>query len=162
MDSVAYLPDGGRVVVEGEAQDIARRVREGDPTKGWAGDPDMRVFVVPYEGVRSGEVRFMFEFWTLDAHRNPYLALASETCGPEVIDRLILGDTTRRDVIGDALRRQAKFEAEQKLALGERHEEMADRLAFALLRENAAHFGGKGGLIPVTDRPNRATRRGRR
>lgn len=152
MDAVAFMPDGGHLLVEGEAQDIVRRVREGDPTKGWEGDPNMRVVLQPYEGVRSHEVVYLFEFWTTDAHGELYLAMQSPTCGPEVIERLVAGDTTKRDVIGEAMERQRKAQAEQKRTLMERLDECADKLAFALQGDNAAHFGGKGRLIPVRGR----------
>jgi len=152
MDAVAFLPDGGKVLVEGEAQDVVRRVREGDPTKGWEGDPTMRVVLQPYEGLRSGEVVYLFEVWGVDAHGEPYLAMQSPTCGPELIERLVAGDTTRRDVIGEAIERQRKREAEKKRTLMERMDECADKLGFALQGENAAHFGGKGRLIPVQGR----------
>ena len=149
MDSVAFLPDGSKVVATGEAQDIVRRVRDGDPTKGWEGDPSMRVFVQPYEGQISGEVRYFFEVWGIDAHGEPYLACTSETCGPELIEKLVAGDTRKRDPFAAIRERMEKAEKDRKQALSEHHEEMADRLAFALQTENAAHFGGKGRLMPV-------------
>lgn len=149
MDSVAFLPDGSQVIAEGEAQDIVRRVREGDPTKGWEGDATMRVFVQPYEGQISGQVRYLFEVWGLDAHREPYLACVSETCGPELIEKLVAGDTRKRDVFGSIMARQAKYEADKAAERSEFHGEIADRLGFALQSDNAAHFGGKGRLMPV-------------
>jgi DUF917 family protein len=152
VDAVAFMPDGGKVLVEGEAQDIVRRVREGDPTKGWQGDPNMRVVLQPYEGLRSNQVTYLFEFWTTDAHGDLYLAMQSPTCGPEVIERLVAGDTTRRDVIGEAIERQRKAQADAKKTLLERLDECADKLGFALQGDNAAHFGGKGRLIPVQGR----------
>lgn len=150
MDSVAFLPDGTQVIAEGEAQDIVRRVRDGDPTKGWEGDPTMRVFAQPYQGSISGEVRYFFEVWGLDAHNEPYLACVSETCGPELVEKLVAGDTRKRDVFGDIMARQAKYEADKAAERSEFHGEMAERLGFALLSDNAAHFGGKGRHMPVT------------
>lgn len=161
LDAIAHLPDGGQVLVTGEAQDIVRRVREGDPTKGWEGDSSMRVTVSPYEGQFSGEVRWLFEVWAVDNHGEPYLCVQSETCGPELIEKLVRADTRRRDVIAEAMAAQDKAQADRKAAMAERHEDIADRLAFALQGDNAAHFGGKGRLHPVKvlPRPNRAERR---
>ena len=149
VDAVAYLPDGGRLVVEGEAQDVVRRVREGDPTKGWEGDPTLRVVLQPYEGLRSHEIRYLFEVWGVDNHGEPYCLIQSETCGPELIEKLVHADTRRRDVIGEAIAAQERAQAEKRKTLGEKFDEVADKLAFALQGENAAHFGGKGRLMPV-------------
>lgn len=153
MDSFSFLPDGGHVVVEGECQDIVRRIRDGDPTKGWEGDPSMRVFVSPYESLTDGHVEYHFEVWGIDRHGEPYLAVSHPTGGPELIDKLIRSDTRRRDVIADAMKAQEALDAEKRRKMGEVHEEMADKLAFALQGENAGHFGGKGRLITIPSKP---------
>ncbi len=153
MDSFSFLPDGGHVIVEGECQDIVQRIRNGDPAKGWEGDPSMRVFVSPYESLGDGHIEYHFEVWGVDAQGEPYLAVSNPTGGPELIDKLLRADTRRRDVFAEAMKAQEKIEADRKAALGEVHEEMADRLAFALMGDNPAEFGGKGRLITIPDRP---------
>lgn len=152
LDSFAALPDGGQVLVEGEAQDVVRRIKEGDPTKGWEGDPTMHVVVQPYEGVRYGKIKYMFEVIGYDAENKPYIAVTSDTCGPELIDLLIRADTRRRDVIAELMKAQEQAEAAKRAARSELHEDMADRLGFALQSENAAHLGGKGRLHRITDK----------
>lgn len=164
LDQWATMPDGSKVLVEGEAQDIVGRIKNGDPSKGWEGDRSMRVFVVEQDGyVVNGKTpgdmrpasRCVFEVWGIDRTGEPYLAIESETCGPELIDKLIRADTRRRDVVEDAIKAQERAQADILQKQQEHHEEMADRMAFALQSDNAAHFGGKGRLITVNDSKDR-------
>lgn len=162
VDQWATMPDGGKVLVEGEAQDIVGRIKNGDPSKGWEGDPSMRVFVVEQEGYivngkKPGEMRpgmrCIFEVWGIDRHGEPYLAIESETCGPELIDKLLRADTRRRDVVEEAIKAQEQMQADIARAQQEHNEELADRMAFALQGDNAAHLGGKGRLITIDNKP---------
>lgn len=44
IDHAEYLPDGRALWVAPEVQDIQRRLREGDPSLGWEGDPRLALY----------------------------------------------------------------------------------------------------------------------
>lgn len=136
VDQLVALPDGSQALVTGEAQDIASRVKHGDPTLGWEGDPDMTVCVAPYLNTKTGRVELIFEVWAIDAERKPYVAITSPTCGPELIRRLVHSDVRRRDVVGEAIKANERKERAEAADRSARHEEMADKLHLALVKEN--------------------------
>jgi hypothetical protein len=137
LDELWQLPDGTQMLVEGEAQDIVRRLREGDPGLGWEGDREMRVFVVEVVGVQTRSLRHRFEAWTLDEQREPYCA-ATAWEPLELIHQLHRNDTRRRDVVEEALKKAKDAERAQQAEASDRNEELADKLHFALVKENTA------------------------
>jgi hypothetical protein len=136
LDQLVALPDGSKALVTGEAQDIASRVKHGDPTLGWEGDPDMTVCVAPYRNRLTGHVAMLFEVWAIDAHRQPYVAVTSDTCGPELIRQLVRADVRKRDVVAEAIKANERRERSEAADRSARHEEMADKLHLALVKEN--------------------------
>lgn len=136
LDQLVALPDGTQALVTGEAQDIAARVKHGDPTLGWEGDPDMTVCVAPYQHLATGRVVYKFEVWAIDAHHQPYVAVTSDTCGPELIRQLVHADTRRRNVVEETIKANQRRDAAEAADRSAQHEEMADKLHHALVKEN--------------------------
>lgn len=130
-----YLPRGSSLPsVEGAAADLERRVQQGDPTLGWEGDPSMRVVIV--EGVISGRKAVRWEVWAPDPQtREPFCVASSMTLGPELIRKIVAADTRRRDVVGEFIAKERKRVLDERKAMSERHEEVADKMHHALRKD---------------------------
>jgi hypothetical protein len=134
LDRTHTLPDGTNLVVEGDVHDIARRLHEGDPTLGWAGDPNLLLFL----NVATG----MFEVWAPDAHLEPYLAVAHPRCDASLIRRLVDADNRRETAYDRVVAANAKAEADAAQVRADHQEEVADRLHHALRKDLGHHVGG--------------------
>lgn len=118
------------------------RIREGDPDRGWRGDPDLDG---PFEGIPcdhspSGECLAVVR--GVDAHGTPYTAASvhrAVTPGWEdaLVDKLRDGDW-RQGARAIVDRTVAEWEARERAREADRRErtgELADRLAGALYDE---------------------------
>lgn len=152
LDQAVHTLDGTSIVATGDVVDIGRRLREGDPTCGWPGDPSMGLFVDMEEQVTDAEGRPVwppmanpyfgwFEVWGIDAHREPYMIGRYPTCTQEILKRMAERHWSRGNaadrVIAEAQRRDAEAREERR----ERNEEMLDRMHFGLMRDNGSHYG---------------------
>ena len=120
--------DGRRLWRDGSVEDIVRRIQQGDPTKGWEGDPRLEIY---YDAPRR-----RWELWRLE-HDNQYRrVLFSDPGAPldaSVIDFLIKHDRNRgydvhKEVltVNQGVRNRRSKDYQDWL-----HNEMAPRIAHA-------------------------------
>lgn len=118
--------------VSSDVLEIGRQVREGGGL--WRGDETMSLCF--------NEAAGQFEVWGLDAQREPYLACVSDTCDGRLLDKLAAGDWQTLDVFALIKSAGAEARARREAAEGDRIEELADRLAFAVRRDVGHLHGG--------------------
>jgi hypothetical protein len=128
-----HLPDGS-ISYEEARPDIGERIRDGDATLGWLGDPLLTLVCTPT--FESGGVP-RWEVWRKHPEGEP--SLVASKVGTLEADQLIrmlaAHDTRTHDVVGELLaRNDARTEA-SKAAFREGNEERADKLAWALGRD---------------------------
>ena len=100
--------DGRRIWRDGGVEDIVRRIQQGDPTKGWEGDPRLEVYFEPALN--------RWELWRLESDGQYRLTMASKPGVPldiDVIDYLVAHDRNRGfdihrviHVVNDGIRRR--------------------------------------------------------
>lgn len=135
LDTVAFLPTEGRVVVEGDVLEVERRLREGDDLIGWEGDENMRLMV----DLETG----LYDVWTLGPDRTPVLAVAERPyCDQRLIEDVIRADTRRFDVAARVIKRNEEVAAGDRAARAEQNAELADKLQSALMKDLGHHYGG--------------------
>ena len=82
--------DGRRIWRDGSTEDIVRRIQNGDPTKGWEGDPRLEVYFDPK--------RKRWELWRLE-HDGQYRPVIYSDPGAildlTIIDFLVSHDRNR-------------------------------------------------------------------
>lgn len=82
--------DGRRIWRDGTIDDIVRRIQQGDPTKGWEGDPRLEVYFDPQ--------RRRWELWRLE-HDGQYRPVIYSDPGASldlsIIDFLVTHDRNR-------------------------------------------------------------------
>lgn len=107
-------PDGQRVLVDQDVLDIDRRLKHGDPTLGWAGDPGLwlefdpraEVFVVCWRNPRNGEEMVVTRY--------------APPLDSGLIRKLVEADTQRRggnDPVAKMLAADDKHERDRAAAL---------------------------------------------
>lgn len=124
------------LLLPGESLGIAERVRNGDPTVGWRGDPEMDVYV------RAG----ICQVWQFDRTGRRWCAVQVPTSEPgwqhTVLRRLRDGDWQNPDTIKNILREydrnERRIAAEQAEACGRG----ADKVAYTMRRTMGQHYGG--------------------
>lgn len=128
------LPDGSKHLVEADVFDVGRRLRDGDPTLGWEGDPSMSLCVNQHTG--------MFEVWARDheGQGEPYLAGSWAYCDNRVITAMAAGHWKRarkvfQDMIdaSDAKAAEADYQSRQHTGA------IAEKLAWAGTRDLGIH-----------------------
>lgn len=134
LDRSHHLPDGTTVTVTGDVCDIADRLRNGDPTLGWDGDPDLLLFY------NTGTDRF--EVWAPDERMEPYLAVSHPRCDASLIRRVADADNRRRTAVDRVTDANTKAQADAEAARAERFDEVADKLHHALRQDLGHHHGG--------------------
>lgn len=135
LDQVAFHPTEGKVLVEGAVTDTIRRLKDGDGTFGWEGDPNMEVCV----DLETG----LYDVWTLGLDGEPALVAAGKPyCDGRLIEDVIRADTRRFDVLAriDAKNASVKKAHDEKAA--DERAEFADRLHLALMSDCGHHYGG--------------------
>lgn len=120
--------DGRRVWRDGDVEEIVRRIQQGDPTKGWEGDPRLEVYFAP-------ELR-RWELWRLEHDGKHRMVMASKpgvTLGLDVIDFLVAHDRNRGfdphkhiTVVNEGIRRRRSAEFQEWV-----NEEIGPRIAHA-------------------------------
>lgn len=116
---------------------IADRVREGDPTVGWQGDPTMDTYL--------DEATATATVFGFDRHGDRYIAAQVSVHDPgwrhELLRKLHAGDWRRPDTVD----RQVKLVEDQMRARQAQTDELADekaeKLAWAI-RRDAGHLVG--------------------
>lgn len=81
---------GRRLWRDGSVNDLIRRIQQGDPTKGWEGDPRLEVY---YQGATK-----QWELWRMEADGTHRRVMWTDPGAPfdgSVIDELIASDTRR-------------------------------------------------------------------
>ena len=141
LDQTCSLPDSTRVAVSSEVTDILRLLKYGDNILGWEGDPNMELMV----DFESG----MFDVWTLDAHRQPFIVLSRPYCDHRLVLDVLKADTRRRDVAAEVLAHNKAQADREEAALGEAIEERGEKLQWALRRDLGHLDGGTGRLTSM-------------
>lgn len=136
--------DGQRIMVDSDVLDIDRRLREGDGTLGWAGDPglslefDRRInqFVVRRRDPDTG-FEADITYWP-----------APLTTG--LLIRLRDADTHRagNDPVARMFAADAAFEADEAARFGEQTHEAAERLVHALRQDGVDVPGSRRTFFP--------------
>lgn len=120
--------DGRRVWRDGSVEDIVRRIQNGDPTKGWEGDPRLEVYFEP--------ALDRWELWRLEHDGQHRMVMASKpgvALDLDVIDFLVSHDRNRGfdvaktlHVVNDGIRRSRSTEFQEWV-----REEIAPRIDHA-------------------------------
>lgn len=123
--------NGRRVWRDGHLDEVVRRLQQGDPTKGWEGDPRLEVYL-------NSETR-RWEIWRLEHDGEYRIVLYSDpdvTFDFDVIDHLVAHDRNRGydvqrelEVVNGGVRRRRSAEFQEWVA-----EEVAPRMAHAAAR----------------------------
>lgn len=136
LDKVAVTPGEGHVLVEGTVTDTLHRLRYGDGVLGWEGDPNMQLFVDTETG--------LFDVWTLgrDGETADLVVARKPYADSRLIEDVIRADGQRFDIVGQIIDKEAERQKQLKKLRDDQFEEFADRMQFALLKENGQHYGG--------------------
>lgn len=116
--------------------ELVDRIKFGDPSKGWEGDPNMDLVLASDD---SGA--WWWELWTLDAENKPSLVLTSNhyvKLGPHLIDLIVQHDTRKVDVVGNLERHNEAVRKAHEANFDAQLEEVADKLTHAL-RKDGVH-----------------------
>ena len=145
---VTRFDPGPRMWVDASVFDIDRRIKEGDES-GWRGDPTMDLMFNP--------ANRMFEVWGTDLAGTRYLAASHHRADHTLIQKLILGDPQKFDVIAGVLETNRRIAEQREAAEREQRMEAHEKLQWAIRRDFAQHFGGKGSVhsVPARDKENR-------
>lgn len=122
---------GPYIYVSSHVLDLDERIKNGD--SGWRGDPSMDLMFNP-------ETR-RFEVWGTDAGGNRYLACSHHKADNTLIEKLILGDPTKFDVVAGVLETNARIAAQREAAEREKRLAAHDKLAWAI-RQDFGHLAG--------------------
>jgi len=117
----------GRYVIEDQFPDFQQRLREGDPTCGWAGD-DRLSLVANVEQQQMEVWRAHPDGTRQRVCKRPGLHLP----GPDLLVKLAQIDTRHVDVVGEVDRHNAKVERDRATDAADHTAEVADRLHHAL------------------------------
>jgi hypothetical protein len=117
----------------GDLFDIDRRIKEGDES-GWRGDPSMGVFF--------NRITHCYEVWGIDRAGNDYLAASHDKLDHTLLIKLREGDPRKHDVFQRVMDHNEKLKADQAAADHEKLGAMAEKMAWAIRRDFAAHMGG--------------------
>lgn len=128
-----HLPDGS-ISYEEARPDIGQRIRDGDATLGWLGDPLLMLVCTPnFEG--GGVPRW--EVWRKHPEGEP--SLVASKVGTLEADQLIrilaAHDTRVHDVVAEVAARNGTRTEASKREFRAGNEERADKLAWALGRD---------------------------
>lgn len=135
---VPHYNSDGSTTWENEQPDIAKRIREGDATLGWIGDPLLELRAHPHyidaENVDRGT---RWEVWRHHEGTEPTLVAHKfgKLNGEQLIRNLAAHDTRTRDLATEML---AARDARREQVRRDGHDEneaLADRLAWALGRD---------------------------
>ena len=136
-----YLPDGRVLFVEGDVLDIGRRLNEGDATRGWEGDPTMRLVRASSTSSGSGET-WWWEVWRdSETDGEPYCCLRSKpfaALDARIIDLIVAADSRKRDVVAEVHTHNERILRDRQAAADERMEEANDKLLWGL-RKDGVH-----------------------
>ncbi len=120
--------DGRRVWRDGDVEEIVRRIQQGDPTKGWEGDPRLEVYF-------DQQLR-RWELWRLEHDGEYRMVMASKPGAAldlSVIDFLVAHDRNRGfdiqrhiEVVNNGIRRRRSAEFQEWV-----REEVGPRIAHA-------------------------------
>lgn len=123
--------NGRRVWRDGHIEEIVRRLQQGDPTKGWEGDPRLEVYFEPTER--------RWELWRLEhdgQYRRVLYSDPGKTLDFDVIDHLVAHDRNRGfdvqnhiEVVNGGIRNRRSAEFSEWVA-----GEVAPRIAHAASR----------------------------
>lgn len=126
----ARLPDGTDVDIAADVLDIGRKVREGEPTLGWEGDPLASLVWNPDLDV--------FEVLGKDLYGETYVMASHTHCDERLLVKCRDGHWSKAKSIVDRMlnRQEARFQANQAKINEAIREEHAPRFATTLLRSN--------------------------
>ena len=125
--SVASFVERERVEVPFEVLGLDHRIKNGDATLNWRGDPDMELCYNPHFK--------RFEVIGLSETREPYVAAASATAGPHLIVDLALGDWRHGPALLDRIYKDIDAATQRREdAIADKKAEVADKLAFQIRR----------------------------
>ena len=131
------LPSGRRILVDsGEADDLQKRLTDGDPTWGWEGDPELTLTLA-----EDPDGNWWWEVWSMDTHNQPYRCVR----GPEntrlnpnaILQLLVAADNRKSDPLGAIEANNAALRRDQERREDEQIEDLGDRLYSALRRDGA-------------------------
>lgn len=115
------------------------RIKNGDATMGWRGDPSMGIFV----DKKSGR----FEVWGIDRGGNGYLAASHHVLDQTLLRKLADGDPRHHDVVQGVLDHNARLEAAREARNADLKAELADKVQWAIRRD--VH-NGRGAHTAIT------------
>lgn len=126
------------LILPGEAAAIADRVRQGDPTVGWRGDPGMDTYVSDRHGVA--------QVWSFDARGTRYCAAQVPLSEPgwqhTLLKKLRDGDWQNPDTIRDIFAANDANTRRQAAERAERCGAAADHVIYEFRRAVGQHYGG--------------------
>jgi len=128
----ARLPDGRDVRIDADVLDIGRKLREGEPTLGWGGDPAASLVF--------NEDRNCFEVLGQDLMGRTYVMASHPKCDERLLVKCRDGHWSKaKDIIDRLVDDQAARYQQAQDALSEAiREEYAPRLATTILRSNGS------------------------
>jgi len=138
--ATARLPDGRDVSISADVFDIGRKLREGEPTLGWKGDPDASLVF--------NEDTDRFEVLGKDLTRQTYVMASHNKCDERLLTKCRDGHWSNAKTIVNRIikSQQDRYQASQDAINEAIREEYAPRLAISILRENGFrdHWGYTG------------------
>jgi hypothetical protein len=130
--------------VNSDVYDIARRIREGDES-GWRGDPNASLMFNPQTQ--------QFEVWMVDGLNQPYIACSSSRCDHSLIVKLIEGDWQKgRRLLDDIQKKNRTAQAAKEQAQHDQHQELADKLHWALIKDIGHLEGGTKRMYSMNEK----------
>jgi hypothetical protein len=132
------LPEG-YIEVPVTVLDIDRRLRDGDPTMGWRGDP---TFQLVFNQQTRG-----FEVWGRDGRGVDYVVLYADHVSPRILADLAASDWQRgKQVIRDVIDRADKGQKDREYRLEQTRREASEKFAWHVaeaFRQETGHSPGR-------------------
>lgn len=134
--SMLTLPEG-TFEVPVSVLDLDRRLRDGDPTMGWRGDPSMRLCF--------NEQTRRFEVWARDGHGRDYVAITSDGVSPRILADLAASDWQRgKGVLREVLEREEARHRDREAYMAELRGAASEKFAWhaaEAFRQSTGHVG---------------------
>lgn len=121
------IAEGRVAALLGQAEDIARRMREGDGTVGWRGEPSLELCYDHDRKVYCAVHR--------DREGKPYIAASSPTCDAQLLVALARADMANDDVFARIRREQEAVERAEQAEFDERIEAANEKGRWAMRRD---------------------------
>jgi len=148
LETVQRVMVGGRmrnVRIDGEVNDIARRLHEGDATVGWQGDPELEIrlaFPVDGKGDPIPGQPPEFQVWGVNSRGEEVCALSWPRCDASLLRKLAEMDPRRRDAFSEWERLEAARIRDEERQYRDSLEAFADKVQFGIMKD-LGHLDGQ-------------------